>query len=306
MTTPTKRPWYMFYPLTGMILLCIVWSGYWYFAFTKTQEITAIQRQELATQGLQLQCDHESWGGFPFRFEFQCVGMTLSYKRSVLKTDKILAVAQAYNPLHILLLVNGPTSVVRNGVSLAAATHDDALISIILDTKGGWDASSDVAHVNAPQLFSSASLKLFARKKSVKIDFAGNSDGLDLIAPNNSHTPIDNAGFLARTADSASLDVSALKISSGNVNFEGQGKITLDTNHFMAGKLSTQTNDIDGLLKLISPLFEMTEKGQAAIKSLLATQGNIPNSPSQKADFTARDGGLYWGPFKLTDLEPLY
>ena len=296
----------MFYPLAGVILLSLVWSGYWYFAFTKTQETAAIRRQELAAQGLQLKCDHESWGGFPFRFEFHCEGMALKYNNAVLKTGKMLVVAQAYNPFHILLLVNGPTAIARDNVPVASAIHDDALISIILNGKGGWDVSSDVARVNVPNFFSSASLKLFTRRSNGRIDFAGNSDGLVVFDKNNSRLPIDHAEFLAQTNGKTSLDISALTISSGSVNFEGQGKIALDANHILTGKLSTQTNDIDGLLKLISPLFEMTGKDQAAIKSLLATQGNVPNSPRQKADFIGRDGGLYWGPFKLTGLEPVY
>jgi Uncharacterized protein conserved in bacteria (DUF2125) len=306
MIKPTKRPWYMFYPLAGLILLCFAWSGYWYVAYVKTREIITIQRRELAAQGLQLKCGDESWGGFPFRFEFRCAGMALSYKGAVLKTGSVLAVAQAYNPLHILLLVNGPTSIARNDSSLATVTHDDALISITLNTTGEWDVSSDVAHINVPQFFSTASLRLFARKKTGRIDFAGNSDGLDLVGPNNLQTPIDHAEFLAQTSDGEILDVTAFRVSSGRVDFNSQGKIALDANHFLTGSLSTQTNDIDGLLKLISPLLEMSEKDQAAIKSLLATQGNIPNSPSQKADFVARNGGLYWGPFKLMDIKPVY
>ena len=45
MTTTTKRPWHMFYPLAGMLLISMIWSCYWYFAFTKAQEIAAIQRE---------------------------------------------------------------------------------------------------------------------------------------------------------------------------------------------------------------------------------------------------------------------
>jgi Uncharacterized protein conserved in bacteria (DUF2125) len=191
-------------------------------------------------------------------------------------------------------------------VPVASVIHDDALISIILNGKGEWDVSSDVAHVNVPNFFSISSLKLFTRKNNGRVDLAGNSDGLVIFSSNSAQAPIDHAEFLAQAGDSTSLDISAFKVSSGSVNFGGQGKIALNPNRLLVGKLSTQTNDIDGLLKLLSPLFEMVEKDQAAIKSLLATQGNDPNSSSQKADFMLRDGGLYWGPFKLADLAPLY
>lgn len=296
----------MFYPLAGMLLISMIWSCYWYFAFTKAQEIAAIQRKELAAQGFQFTCGHESWRGFPFRFEFQCEGVTINYANATLKTARVLAVAQAYNPFHILFLVNGPTSVAKDGLPVAAATHDDVLISLMLNGKGDWDVSSDVAHLNVPEILSSASLKLFTRKYNGRIDFAGNTDGLEVRGPNNSHVSIDHAEFLAQASDRASLDITAFTISSGSVKFDGAGKVNLDANHLLAGKLSTQTNDIDGLLRLISPLLEMNDKDQGAIKSLLATQGNSAKSSAQKADFVGRDGAIFWGQFKLTDLRPLY
>ena len=62
----------MFYPLAGMILLGALWCGYWFIAFVSAKELVQAKRQEFLNRGLQLDCAHESWGGFPFRFEFQC------------------------------------------------------------------------------------------------------------------------------------------------------------------------------------------------------------------------------------------
>ncbi len=306
MTTTNKRPWHMFYPLAAMIFLCIAWSGYWYLAFTKAQEISEAKRKELSRAGIQLRCNHESWGGFPFRFEFQCDGATLSYRNATLKTGSALAVAQAYNPMHILVLVNGPTSLTRADMPVAGATHDDALISVTFKSNGDWDVSSDVAHVNMPQVFSSASVKFFSRGTGARIDFAGNLDELDVAGINSSHFPIDHAEFLATAIDDRSLNISSLRLSSGNVNFTGSGDVGLDMNHLLTGRLSTRTDNIDGLLVLLAPFLQMNEKDRQAVKSLLTTQGNDPNSQTQKADFTGRDGAIYFGPFKLADLEPVY
>src|SRR5687767_4168190 len=79
MASLAKRPWYMFYPLTGMILLSLVWCGYWFIAFSGAREFVRAQRQEFAGSGMELVCAHESWGGFPFRFEFQCGTATLQF-----------------------------------------------------------------------------------------------------------------------------------------------------------------------------------------------------------------------------------
>jgi hypothetical protein len=62
----------MFYPLAGMILLGVIWCGYWFIAFSGAKELIQAKRLEFVNHGLDLACARESWGGFPFRFEFQC------------------------------------------------------------------------------------------------------------------------------------------------------------------------------------------------------------------------------------------
>ena len=79
MASTAKRPWYMFYPLAGMILLSLVWCGYWFIAFSGAKELIQAKRLEFAGQGMELTCARESWGGFPFRFEFQCETAKLQF-----------------------------------------------------------------------------------------------------------------------------------------------------------------------------------------------------------------------------------
>ena len=69
----------MFYPLAGMILLSIVWCGYWFIAFSGAKELVQAKRLEFAGKGMELNCASESWGGFPFRFEFQCETASLQF-----------------------------------------------------------------------------------------------------------------------------------------------------------------------------------------------------------------------------------
>jgi len=307
----------MFYPLAGMILLCALWCGYWYIAFSVAKDLVHSKRQEFLNQGLQLDCAHESWSGFPFRFEFQCetasVQFTQASESISLQSMKILAVAQAYNPFHVLLLIDGPSSV--DGVKLS---HERALISVAVNRAGNLDVSSEVAKVNAQGLFSSAQLNFYGRKINDKLDLAANAEGLTILGPDNSFTPITKAELIAQTnasflkqpfhaaAAGEPLEISSLKISQGPVDFAAQGKIFLDPQHRLAGKLSSQTNDIDGLMNIISPIFELNDEDSAAIKNLLGLTGSDSKTNKTKADFIAREGALYWGLFKLADLEPLY
>jgi hypothetical protein len=316
MIPSTKRPWYMFYPLIGMILLSTLWCGYWFIVFVGAKELVQAKRFEFKNQGLQLDCANESWGGFPFRFEFQCEGAWLQFAQANkiydIKSVTMLAVAQAYNPFHVLLLIDGPSKV--NGVEL---THERALISVTVNGSGNLDVSSKVVKVNALELFSAGQLNFYGRIINGKLDLAANTEGLTVLDPG---LPISitkaaivaqtNASLLKQPYDAAAtgetLEISSLKISQGPVDLTAQGKIFLDPQHRLAGKLSSQTNDIDGLMKLIAPLLALNDEDSAAIKNLVSLTGSDPATKTTKADFTARDGALYWGLLKLADLQPLY
>ena len=306
----------MFYPLAGMILLSALWCGYWFIAFEGAKKLVQAKRLEFKSQGLQLDCANESWGGFPFRFEFQCQGASLQFaqanKTYDIKSVTMLAVAQAYNPFHVLLLIDGPSTV--SGVEL---THERALISVTVDGTGNLDVSSEAAKINAQGLFSADKLNFYGRKINGKLDLAANTEGLTVL---DSGLPISitkaaivaqtNASLLTQPYDAAAtgeaLEISSLKISQGPVDLTAQGKIFLDPQHRLAGKLSSQTNDIGGLMTLIAPLLALNDEDSAAIKNLVSLAATDPATKTAKADFTASDGALYWGLLKLADLKPLY
>lgn len=271
MASTAKRPWYMFYPLAGMLLLSIVWCGYWFVAFSGAKELIKTKRQEFASQGMELACAGESWGGFPFRFEFQCdvpsLQLTHGNETHQIQSTKVLAVAQAYNPLQVILLVDGPTSIDRTSV-----IHDRALISV---------------------------------KINARLDLAADAKELTVIRPDNPPITVSSAELVGQTSGQT-LEISWLKISKGPVDFAATGTVSLDSQHRLAGKLSSQTNDIDGVMKFIEPIFALNEKDRITITNLVTLTGRDPATKTTKADFIAKDGALYWGLIKLADLTPLY
>lgn len=307
----------MFYPLTGMILLSLAWCSYWFIAFSGAKELVRAKRLEFAGRGMELNCARESWGGFPFRFEFQCETATLQFihgnEKYNIQSARILALAQAYNPFHVLLLVDGPTSIDRTTV-----IHERALISMEAGLANDWDASLEAASVNAQDLFTAARLKLFARKIDNRLDLAANAEELSVQQPENSAITISKAELVGHTSaahltqplDAAAagqpFEITSLKISQGPVDFAATGTVFLDPQHRLSGRLSSQTNDIDGVMKFITPIFALSEQDSATIRNLVTLTGSDPATKTTKADFFAREGALYWGLFKLADLAPLY
>ena len=304
----------MFYPLAGMILLSLVWCGYWFIAFLGAKELIQAKRLEFTGRGMELTCARETWGGFPFRFEFQCETAKLQFIHDTqtynVQTTKFLAIAQAYNPLHVIVLVDGPTSIDRTTV-----IHERALISVTVGLDRDWDASLETAGINAQHLFTASQLKLFARKINGRLDLAANTKELTVIRPENPPIIVSSAELVGQTSAALltqqrlagqSLEISALKISQGPVDFAATGIVSLDPEHRLAGKLSSQTNDIDGVMKFIEPIFALNEQDSATIKNLVTLTGTDPATNTTKADFSAKDGALYWGLIKLADLTPLY
>ena len=304
----------MFYPLAGMILLSLVWCGYWFIAFLGAKELIEAKRLEFSSRGMELTCVRESWGGFPFRFEFQCGTASLQFihdnENYDIRTTKILAIAQAYNPLHVIVLVDGPTSIDQTTV-----IHERVLISVTVGLDRDWDASLETASVNAQDLFTAGQVKLFARKINGRLDLAANTKELTVIRPENSPVIVSSAALVGQTSASLltqqrlagqSLEISSLKISKGPVEFAATGTVSLDAQRRPAGKLSSQTNDVHGVMKFIEPIFALNEQDSAMIRNLVTLTGSDPATNTTKADFSAKEGALYWGLIKLADLEPLY
>ncbi len=303
----------MFYPLAGMLLLSLLWCGYWFIAFSGAKELIRAKRLEFAARGMELACARESWGGFPFRFEFQCDIAALQLIRNdeahKIQSTKILAVAQAYNPLHVILLVDGPTSIDRTTV-----IHERALLSVTVSLNQDWDASLEAASVNAQGLFTAGQLKLFARKINSRLDLAADTKELTVIQPDNPPVTVSSAELVGQTSAALltgqrlaghSLDISSLRISQGPVEFAATGTVSLDAQHRLAGKLSSQTNDLDGVMKFIEPIFALNEQDSATIKNLVTLTGSDPANTTKRIS-SQKMARFIGGLIKLADLEPLY
>jgi hypothetical protein len=72
MPNEAVRPWKMLLPLILVLVLAMAWSIYWFVAIGWPRTRLQSEREKLAGQGVSLTCTEESWGGFPFRFEFTC------------------------------------------------------------------------------------------------------------------------------------------------------------------------------------------------------------------------------------------
>ena len=85
------------------------------------------------------------------------------------------------------------------------------------------------------------------------------------------------------------------------MRYWGSGALSLDPQHRIAGKLETETNDMQALLALVGPQLGLSESNLANIQTMLSFMGN-----GAKVPIIAKDGALYVGPLKAAELPPLY
>ena len=130
---PNAQPssWRMLLPLAAVLLLALLWSIYWFLAAGYAKDRFAEERTRLEAQGVTLACQSESWGGYPFHFEFTCSSPVVKVRdRGEITSAKVLLTALAYAPNQIVALLDGPSTVTRNGDQPITANHQRAIAAI--------------------------------------------------------------------------------------------------------------------------------------------------------------------------------
>jgi hypothetical protein len=295
----------MLIPLGAVLLLAIGWSVYWFVAIERAKAGARERLASLAQNGITLSCNGESWGGYPFRFEYQCSDYKLVQQGSFTLTgSQLLAVAQAYNPWHIILLIDGPTTIIRDGEQPLSVTHQRAIASFILSRDGKELNASSLAvpQLVVPSFGSAAELQFHLRR--------GERAGLDLalILNNASYAPsekppikVDNVQILATLTPTSQLDITDVQASQDQLKVWGKGKAVLDAENRPEGDLALQTNDLPAVMTIAEPYLNAKTSDSTLLKTALALLGKNAGIP-----VIARNGELFVGPLKVATLEPLF
>lgn len=96
----------MMTPLIIFIVIAVAWSAYWYMARQQAQQTFADFRAETK----RLECEQESWGGYPFRITFDCTGMSLPIDTEALSANKLRLLVQPWNTNHVIGALFGPVT----------------------------------------------------------------------------------------------------------------------------------------------------------------------------------------------------
>jgi hypothetical protein len=302
MTDKARRPWRMFVPFFVVVGLFALWSLYWLAADRTARSAAAEARARMAADGRSLACTSESWGGYPFRFEFACKAAVLTAPGLRLTASHVLAVAQAYNPFHVVTLIEGPTTVELEGRPPVTAIHDRAILSVTVEGDRLVQLSGEVTRLAVAGQLTAADLVIHARPSAKgDYDLALDGSGLAVTPPGKPPLALNSLQFRGTFTAPRHLDIDTLAATSGAVTASASGQVELDDSHRPEGKLVAQTNDAKGLMDLVTPQLDMTDKQQTTATTLIGFLGNQP-----RLDIVAKDGFLYVGPMPAGRLDPLY
>lgn len=303
MPNSTPSPLRMFLPLAIVVVLAVLWSGYWFVASGTARDRLAAERASLAAQGITLACTDEAWGGYPFHFEFSCRSPILTVAgRTELRSADLLLVALAYAPWQVAALIDGPTTVTGAGLMPTEVMHQRALAAVTFDKAWLPSFSLEVPALSVGKLGTAGKLLLFTRPAAA----GGNDVALDLTAV--TYTPdgkppvgIDSTSLRATLQEDESFRIDKVELSQGALRYWGSGTLALDAQHRLSGQIDTETNDSQALLAIAGPQLGLSDGKLANLRTVLGLLGN-----GTKLPIIARDGALFVGPFQVTELKPLY
>jgi len=303
MPNSAPRPWRMFLPLGVVLLLALLWSGYWLMASANAKQRLAELRGELASEGLKLACTQEHWGGYPFHLEFTCTSPILNYgSESELRAANLLLVALAYAPWQIAALVDGPSTITAPGLLPTQIMHQRALGAVTIGRDGQPSISAELPAVSVDGFGRAEKVMLFTRPASDgATDVAVQAKSLVYTPVGQDPLAVDVARLQGTLESNETLTLQTFEINQDTLRYWGSGKLSLDQQGHISGQIDTETNDVKALLVRISPLLGLSEGQLANLRTVLSLIGN-----GAKVPIIAKDGKLYLGPFQIAELKQLY
>jgi hypothetical protein len=119
MPSAPRRRWPVFVPVGLVVVLAVLWTGFWFFASARAETTLAGWREREAKSGRIYSCDKQSVGGYPFRIEVRCTDPTAEIRSTeppvALKAKDLLAAVQVYAPNLVVSEIQGPVTIGEPG-----------------------------------------------------------------------------------------------------------------------------------------------------------------------------------------------
>jgi hypothetical protein len=121
-SSPKSRPWLIAVPTAILVLLGVIWSGFWYWSTATAEATMTAWRTREAEAGRIYGCSATNFGGYPFRIEVDCAEPSVDDRATALsvRARNLTAVAQVWDPTLVIGEIAGPMTVASLGGSPTA------------------------------------------------------------------------------------------------------------------------------------------------------------------------------------------
>jgi hypothetical protein len=147
-----SRSWLIVVPTAILVLLGLIWSGFWYWSSTAAEATIMAWRAREADAGRVYGCATTNFGGYPFRIEVECAEPAVDDRATALsiRAHNLAAVAQVWDPTLVIGEIVGPLTVAPLGGSPTAAVDWTLAQASLRGTPGAPERLSIV--VDKPKL----------------------------------------------------------------------------------------------------------------------------------------------------------
>lgn len=332
----TSRPWRMLAPLAAVIVLFALWSAFWLWGAARAGEEVAGARGELARHGLLTACAGERHGGYPFRFSFTCTGLRLDgADGSAGEATALRVLAQAWDPGHLLFVLDGPLILTRPDGGTWRIEHTSAVASLVIrrsELRASLLVEGLTGRGPMGERLAAGRLNLHARLTGddtarPAAEFAAVATALDVRVNGLDAGPIDDVSaeatltglprtaaagvreFLRRAAAAGTeLKISRGSAVAGEVNLEVSGAVALEAAGFPAGRIAMRFSDPRRFLAQLAERGMLTAKTASTAGALVGLLTGSASSTGRPGaiDLVFKDGSVFWGPFRLASHGPLF
>ncbi|ACL59314.1 DUF2125 domain-containing protein [Methylobacterium nodulans] len=277
----------LFAPFILLVLVAALWSAGWVWVRGRAEEAVDQWFAREAQAGRSWTCSDRSLGGYPFRLELRCAALRFARSDVTFSVGPVVAVAQIYQPRHVIVEADGPFHVEQEGkvgdvtwrlleASLHLTDGGFQRASLVTDDLRGQVTGVEVpGAAGQPIAFTAEHLELHARPTPGRFESDGAVDlsarvtqaTLPLLDPILGGTEPADLGLDATASRAAglrtrplaeelerwrlaggSVALTRLSAEKGRSRLQAQGTLALDESHRLAGQLDVRTAGLDAVI----------------------------------------------------------
>jgi hypothetical protein len=339
----TGSRFWLLAPPVLLVLVAAAWSAAWFVVRARASDAIDAWLVREANAGRNWTCADRSLGGYPFRVEISCSSLRLQHGAVSASLGRVEAVAQVYQPRHVIAEIEGPlqwsdgqvTAEATWGLLEASVRHGPSgfqRVSLVAEAPavriaglGPADISLAGQELEAhlrpnptrPAAEGAYDVAISTRQARIPAVEAwlGNPDPVDLQADTTITQAQDVRArplieeFERWREAGGQVDMALLSLVQGARRLEVKGDLRLDELHRPTGRLDVAGAGLDGLLAPLSG--GRAAAGEALLGALLGSRRETPSRPSDNPRLPSvrlEGGRVFLGVFPIPGarLQPLY